>query len=58
MSKLTTWVKDNGQEIEVNDHPANVAHAREMGWMTKAEKAKQDKQAKQAEEAKKAEEAK
>ncbi len=58
MSKLTVWVKDNGQEIDVNDHPDNAAHARKMGWLPKSEKTKQAKEAKLAEDAKKAEEAK
>lgn len=43
MSELTTWVKDNGQEIEVNDHPANVAQAEKLGWKKKGEKSKQAK---------------
>ena len=36
--KLTTWVKENGTEIKLNDADATVAKARELGWKKKAGK--------------------
>ena len=43
MADLVTWIKDNGDEIKLNTHPANVAHAEKMGWKKKGAKVKKDK---------------
>ena len=26
------WIKDNGQEIEINDLPASIEHCKSLGW--------------------------
>lgn len=31
-SYLSVWVKEDGTEIELNDLPATIAKAKEMGW--------------------------
>ena len=43
MSQLETWVKDNGDEVKINLHPATVAMAKKLGWKKKGTKAKQAK---------------
>ena len=43
MASLVTWIKDNGDEIKLNTHPANVAHAEKMGWKKKGARVKKDK---------------
>ena len=49
--KLTKWVKPNKKEVEINDHPANIAKAEELGWKRKGVKltAAEKKAAKDAE---------
>ncbi len=32
---MTTWLKENGQEIELNDEEATVKHAKSLGWNLK-----------------------
>ena len=44
--KKTTWIKDNGQEIELNDLPATVEKAKSLGWEEKAVKKEIKKKAK------------
>lgn len=29
---MTIWIKQNESEIELNDEPATIAKARELGW--------------------------
>lgn len=29
---MTTWVKPNGNTIEINDTPASVIKAKQLGW--------------------------
>ena len=43
MPELETWVKDNGDEIKINTHPATVAQAVKLGWKKKGAKTKQAK---------------
>lgn len=31
--ELTIWIKPDGKEIELNNEPATVAKARELGWV-------------------------
>lgn len=35
---MAIWIKPNGNEIEINDEPANVKACEEMGWKRKGEK--------------------
>ena len=32
---MSIWIKPNGKEIEINDAPANVRGALELGWKPK-----------------------
>jgi hypothetical protein len=34
---MITFVRPNGEEIELNDHPANLAFAEKAGWKPKEE---------------------
>ena len=34
----TVWIKDNGQEIELNSLPATEDKAESLGWKKKTEK--------------------
>jgi len=34
------WIKDNGDEIELNDLPATVEYCESLGWKKKEEKKK------------------
>jgi len=46
---MTKWVKPSGVEVEVNDHPANVAKARELKWKPVSEvKVKEESKKKKA----------
>ena len=27
------WIKDNGQEIEINDLPASIEYCKSLGWI-------------------------
>lgn len=29
------WIKDNGQEIEINDLPETIKYAESLGWKRK-----------------------
>lgn len=33
--ELLTFVKENGIEIKINNHPDNIAKAKELGWKPK-----------------------
>lgn len=33
--EIFTWIKDNGQEIEVNDRPGNIDQCKRLGWKRK-----------------------
>ena len=37
------WIKDNGQEIEINDLPASIEHCKSLGWTPKDEVKKEEK---------------
>lgn len=29
---MATWIKPNGNKIEINDNPATVQYAESLGW--------------------------
>jgi len=35
---MNTWVKQNGTELELNDQPATIEHAKRLKWKLKSEK--------------------
>lgn len=39
---MTVWIKENGSEIELNDHNATIAEAERLGWKRKKGKAKKE----------------
>ena len=42
MSQVNTWIKPNGVKVQVNDHPANEAHARALKWKKEGEPSPND----------------
>lgn len=33
MTDRIKWIKQSGQEVHTNSHPANIAKANELGWL-------------------------
>lgn len=50
---MTTWIKPNGTELELNDQKGNIEAARKLGWKPKTEKTEPKKEVKKKQETKK-----
>lgn len=49
---MTTWIKPNGTELELNDQKANIEAARKLGWKPKPETKKPEKKEEKTKKAK------